>query len=613
MALVYVDPGMGGAEQLDALYDSRLSQTLADLYQATAYVSDESLSKVAGDVFRAANIAVPADAELSHLAVENQIRNKYFPGMPSVKKNYTGTVPVPADESGPQEVSQDATPGRLGFEYEYGGVVFRRNGRELPSRFHEKAVIETAVKVKGYPLLKIAIEESSLVESPGGHDSAIIEIISGPQTTADIENGEMRQAIRVITEQLDGIIAGQQGSVTIDELTRLCNEAFEQEGISEQFRLHDVSADITNRGRLTLQPSGVDARTLQTNLSHDYRAIGDPHSGAGVLVATSDVKRRVFLHLAQFEASKIASAMTSAPSAELKAFLTHFLYQETVKTVYGIGGHLFKSNEEHQFRIGTADAVATVLSDSDVGVLRSRSQSWYTDKITGGLDNILTESQTPVLDERQQSSRNRFVASDINTAFVEVPRLRERYGSRFQIPMVGRSSATYLDSIPVAPGARELLDVNALRSDLRQPVVDDGHGHFFVTSEVRNSKNNFNKLITTPAAEASLKGYLEYLQHYGAEPTDDTLSVLIDQHRSSYESLESTNESREEGGFHFYLNQQLEQTFNGLNNDQRNHLADVYLTRAARDFNLSQNEAMSRMVDLLVAEPGSASHFRVRQ
>ena len=507
-------------------------------------------------------------------------------------------------------VNSDDQPGRMGFEVEIPQFTVPRDD----SQYFRRSIVaatEASVPDRSEPLFAVTLDQSYQHENV-----FLIELVSGPQHTAAYNSGEYHQAARLFREVMKEHIAEGE-TLDLTQLTEAYNSRLVQVtgkddspyrlSVPEQFQ----DLRIRNTGEYR------DIQSYQSNLSFEYRALGDPFSGIQRIITQSE---RELLASAQAHAFRLAGQISENPSPVMRAFLTQFLYETTF---YGsiLPDSFNKDNIRVQslVRSSPVDAVVSMLSNEDI-----RALAGYVEKVekTGG-DGIQGEIQRIVgqiaeegLQKAGRSDAVRptgleEVIRETLLHAVELRLVRDKEGtitgvkSPFALAISSlnldresnasfNNSATRYTSVyqdrddPKATnssGSRELILHNVIETDQRKPVsIHPDTNEPYSILEVRRARTNqkYKQLALESPADLGLEGFLRLLQSsdsLGSEQTSDSVreqasKALITTVEEAFRYYSATD--------HQQLATQLSESFGRLPADQVSRIHHELLARAAR-------------------------------
>ena len=563
---IHVDPtfGLGSSVPDTANFNSRLTAHLVDLYQASAQVqgidTPEGFSTIARKTVRAAGLPVPDGASITPAGLENILRRQYQ--LPSVAGGNNERLPV-ATQSGST---------RIGFRQQYHGLTVHPGANQLSADFYNRLLVASSGDTSdGRPILSLSGEE-------GGGGTLRLSVVSGLDT--------QDPAIVTARQQLNAVLAESGGSgLSLNEVVSRYNQRLNRvfgDGVYPELRLSRFNDDLPSVRSLHLNSEESLLRSVQTRLSFEYAAFGDPLSGIQNLVFTQRNENLAYFQEAQFQASLLADSVVSStgtPEARrhLAALFTQYLYQRARQVLAEIPLNrdtLAVPNEEFYPRSGTVDAI-TAGATEPVQALRD-----YVDAV--GVPNLtrqLYEASQAVLgqgltsDELGDSGRLGALRQQVELSArrVFVEGLNTRFDEEGGIlpPFVLPEAEDGLDRVPLTPDSRVVLDVDAMDVHARSPM-ELHQNRLQAVAEVRSGSNAIAGLFDTPLADSSLKGRVNLLQSgssidYDANAARAFLNELVNDGPGSGATRAQ------------WLSQQLEQRIQGLTDSGVRFVEDQYL------------------------------------
>ena len=577
VAEVFVDPTMG-LTGIDKNYQSRFTGTLMDIFDGVSYAvgqgGEDGIINIGREVLRDINTNVEG-GELTRTSLENVVRTELNENL-----GYDNLPLSPSPTS--IEVSTDETPRRLGFETEYPPYkVKTARGKPLPDDYARLPVAFTEGEVRGLPLIEIGTDLA-----PGG---PLIEFISGPQTVDEYNNGVYYAVREVIEDQMSRI--PRDHSISVEKWVNKVNSALDSrlgKGKYPEFRL---SVNDRLPEGIRISNSGPEnPKFSQININFDYAQFGDPLSNVSELIYSTKRDRATLFLAAQQEGHRISRLMGGESDPMLRAILSDFLYQGSVKHFYP-GGDVKKTQEEFLARSGPADVIMSGASESTLKLIEDfYRQGALKAEVEASIGNLL-DNYTAL--EKGSIDRQR-VNLDVTNTFYEAVQMRRKYG-KVQIPL-----DAYKLFIPVIEGGRDRLFTDSFNEPSRRPGTAHD-GKFYVIGETRNF-HFLDTLADRSPAELGHQAFLDRLQGTPAWEGNlahlDDLITTVDRSFSDY----AGNDARLRG----FLKNELNRQLNGLSHEQFGIFEERYLFWARRDKNFATGQGSHEIA-------GHLQENRIRQ
>ncbi|MGI9277071.1 MAG: C80 family cysteine peptidase, partial [Endozoicomonas sp.] len=310
----------------------------------------------------------------------------------------------------------------------------------------------------------------------------------------------------------------------------------------------------------TLQHSSSkkEGATTQSNIAFQYSRFGDPFSGLDSFMG-GEAK---YLRAAQIEAHRWAEELTSQPSENLKALLSHILYIELLHG-FSLNGRDFEKKQfKSLVRTAPADAVVSVLSQEDVQLLAA-SKDMLMD---GFRDSLATVVEGLNLDlDKYNSVYQKIGHHRVRHALKTAVQERLDAGERFSLPIGLR-----LDTVALPVSGKKVLLAGPSQS--RRPIYQN-QGEYFTVLEVRDGQHSIHDLASKPFSTIPLAGELQYFQ--------DQLSLGFSAaaNKAYFKNVRRLYEKVGDPSDREILNQQLQQDISGLDGDEYSRLLETFLAQ----------------------------------
>ncbi len=407
------------------------------------------------------------------------------------------------------ETRRDDYRGRIGLEIENLITRVGADAREMlaSTRFNDDEVLNP-----DYP--------NMLLSTDLHEGRSIIEIITGPKPLSAYlsESSALFHATKTMVSVLTKI---PEGGYTVGDLVRAYNDELlgnNPRGNLEDFRLHTL--DEYRNSQVSLLPDMMEAAIaaeaqippyrIHVNIGVDLGLIGDITSYIPNLFVskTKDILRKVF-HWCQYKASVISERL-NLNSDLLKSMFTMHLYKQALDSStdsfmrgkMNIPGTPI-NKIRGLLRLGTADFLMTVISDSEAAQLKSaiRDYSWqaFTSLLQETVNKLATVgSEAEGLGRAWKVPKQRLQVR-LKLLFTDLLDHRVEHGKMvippgdlsdyFELPQ-GENKGPKLGYIDVISPLS--------RHDVTYYVDDEGQNHFLGTMEVRKLWPNLENMAFSP-------------------------------------------------------------------------------------------------------------------
>ncbi len=549
--------------------DTTFSLLTVDPRQLTVQTNTQrSAVDIAGiltQVYRGSQYIAGVNAPFDSDATRQQLLEQFGPLLPSAQDYF------------------DPTPGRLGFEQEFHAFEPLING-SMAERQH---LAVTNGDENGFAYLSLTVDDN-------GQGRALVELVSAPFVSDDYSRNRFYQARDALVAALSAIPDGQE--LSLNQVLNDYRDRIRQQFTDAEFALWNLNPLEDSLGSTATFRNGSTESKLvapQVNVAFEYGSLGDPTSGIDRLLSNGGFDG-AFFRSSQRHANDLALRISGDPSPYLNSTLTQFLYQAVLrgqKADYSAS----KGGLDGLLRVGTADAIATILSDNDISNLSLFIQGEggitdFTDilkqtlsKITGDVYN------NPNVDDFLTLTEDGFGRS-VQNVFENVLSLREQHGRTF-LPETDTPQITF-------PGSSTTIDVDTINAPSRFALSFNDDSYFSVL-EVRNGRNGIAAATGSSPENLGYSGRLQLLQNPDvdfrqAAVSDAWVENAIFAHSLAGESNRS------------WIAQKLNDTINTLDVSSQSTLQQSLLNAEGAVFdrlnNVNFNAARSALVEPLITD-----------